>query len=236
MIYRTVLLGLLAGCLAACGNISYGVSNGVPLEELDMDGTAPTEIVLGGPDTINVTEGAAFDVRIDGSDDARSQVFFERKGDALIVGRDGGSWGVSNDIATVTITLPELRGATVGGSGTMTVASLTGNANTTIGGSGTMEIERIAATSLTATIGGSGTLRGAGTAETLTLSIGGSGDVDFAGVQVGSAQVNVGGSGSAEFSSDGEVTANIGGSGDVRVNGSASCTSNTIGSGELICE
>ena len=216
MIFRTILLGLFAGLLAACGNISYGVSDGVPLADLDMDGAPPTEIVLAGADAIDIVEGATFDVRIDGSEDARSRILFERDGDTLIVGRGGNDWSMSDDIATITVTVPELRGAT-------------------IGGSGKMEIERIAADNLTATVAGSGTMRGAGTTETLNLAIGGSGDVDFADVQVGSAEVDVGGSGSAEFASDGDVVANIGGSGDVRVNGDASCTANTFGSGDLVC-
>ena len=235
MIFRTILLGLFAGLIAACGNISYGVSDGVPLADLDMDGAPPTEIVLAGADAIDIVEGATFDVRIDGSEDARSRILFERDGDTLIVGRGGNDWSMSDDIATITVTVPELRGATIGGSGKMTIASLTGDANVTIGGSGMMEIERIAADNLTATVAGSGTMRGAGTTETLNLAIGGSGDVDFTDVQVGSAEVDVGGSGSAEFASDGDVIANIGGSGDVRVNGDASCTANTFGSGDLVC-
>ena len=120
MIVRTILLGLFAGLLTACGNISYGVSDGVPLIDLDLGGAPPTEIVLGGPDAVNIVEGATFDVRVEGSEDARSRILFERDDEALIIGRGENDWDMSDDTAIVTVTVPELRGATIGGSGTMT--------------------------------------------------------------------------------------------------------------------
>ena len=52
MIFRTILLGLFAGLLTACGNISYGVSDGVPLIDLDLGGAPPTEIDQAGRSSV----------------------------------------------------------------------------------------------------------------------------------------------------------------------------------------
>ena len=223
----------LSGCDGM--NMTFNGEEGVPLDELDISGTPPTGVALGGPDRVNVTTGDDFLIEVDGSDAAADRLRFALSDGMLAIGRESGS---SNDggIATVNVVLPSIRSVALGGSGSITADRLTGDAQIVVGGSGTAVAEAVEADALDVVIGGSGTARAAGNAARLEIAIGGSGSADLAGLTADRADVSIGGAGNARFASDGTVDANIGGSGDVRVRGSARCTSNTVGSGRLICE
>ena len=230
-----LMIGTSVLLLSAC-TMSSNSSSGVPLSELDLGGPPPDGVALAGADRVQVIEGQTLSITMEGSDEAKQQMRFEREDNMLVVSREGEGWNDSSEGAvTVTIIVPQLRHAVIGGSGQLDVARLSGDATATIGGAGTLAIEQIEASDLTVTIGGSGTVRGSGTAQDMTLSIGGSGDAELDGLEVGSASVNIGGSGSARFASDGEVNGNIAGSGDVRVTGNATCRQKSVGSGSLIC-
>ena len=235
MVIRAILTTIMAALIAACGNIAMGTTAGVPLSEFERGDTAPVHVVVAGSNFVNVVDGPAYDIAIDGPAESAEQILFERDGDALIISREDGIWNGTNEVATVTVTLPALSVLTIGGSGRLSAERLTGDGEITVGGSGEITVERIDTSSLAVSIGGSGSVTGAGTTETLDLSIGGSGEARLQDVSVGTADVTIGGSGSARFASDGRVEGTIAGSGTVRVDGTAECTSSSAGSGELIC-
>lgn len=223
--------------LTACGGMdaTFNGEEGVPLAELDMSGDPPTDVALGGPDTVNITAGDEFTIEVEGSDAAADRLRFVLADGALGIGREEGSWS-DNDIATVNITIPAPSTIAVGGSGQIMADTMASDATIALGGSGTATVQTMQAESLEIVIGGSGSVVTAGTANRLEITIGGSGSALMPDLQVERGEVNIAGSGSASFASDGSVEANIGGSGNVRVYGSASCEINSIGSGQLICE
>lgn len=223
----------LAGCDGV--NVNFNGEEGVPLSELDLSGDPPTSVALGGPDAVVITTGDEFTIDVDGSSEATERLRFVLEDGTLAVGRENGSWS-DNDIATVLVTLPSVSTLALGGSGSMTSDTITGDGDIVIGGSGTVTVTNVATDSLSVVIGGSGSAEISGATDTLDVNIGGSGSADMAGLQAGSAEVGVFGSGSASFASDGEVEATIAGSGTVRVTGSATCTVDSYGSGEVICE
>lgn len=222
----------LSGCEA---DIGFDGSNGVPLSELDLSGAAPTEVVLAGPDTVNISEGE-FDIRIEGGGEAAERMRFTLEDGTLAIMREDDNWGRSEGAVTILVTMPAPEGLTLAGSGTMTSEHLGGNAEVTIAGSGDLQTPAVDAESLDVTIAGSGSYVAAGRTDSLDLSVLGSGSAEMDGLTADRADVNIAGSGDASFASNGEVEANIMGSGDVDVRGSAQCTVNSMGSGSLTCE
>jgi hypothetical protein len=222
--------------LSACdANLSIDGGNGVPLSELDLSGTAPAEVVLAGPDNVNISEGE-FDIKVDGDRKAIERMRFTLEDGALSVMREDGNWIGGDGTATVSITMPAPERLTLAGSGNMTSEGLGGKAEVTIAGSGKLETPSVEAKSLEVTIAGSGSYLAAGRTASLELSVLGSGSAEMDGLTASTAEVNIAGSGDASFASNGEVEANIMGSGDVTVRGSARCTINSMGSGNLTCE
>ena len=223
---------LVAGCDGM--DIQFGDTEGVPLAELDMTGTAPTELVLAGSDEVIVTRGDRFDIDVSGDDAAVDALRFALSDDSLAVHREKDSWSDKGK-ATVRVTLPGLTTLVLAGSGDIRADRMDGRADVTVAGSGSVAIDEVDAERFEVTIAGSGDLEASGRAERLELTIAGSGDARLGGVQVNQADVSVVGSGDAEISSDGKVDASIAGSGDITVNGSADCKVSSMGSGSLNC-
>lgn len=226
-------IALSACALAACdvNGMQINGQEGVPLSQIEMAGPAPSEVVLASGDTVIVSDGNTFDIKVEGAD--TDSLRFVRDGEVIGVTREKGWDGEPG--ATIRITMPPPKELVIAGSGTIKAQSLAATSNVSIGGAGTVEFGQVAADKLGINIGGSGTVRGAGTVKSLEVLIGGSGDVAMTGLKADMAEVSIGGSGDVAFASDGMVEANIGGAGDVTVTGNAKCTVNALGSGTLTC-
>lgn len=223
-----------AGVSGCDGNISINNDKGVPLAELDMAGKAPTELVLAGPDTVILTEGATLDIDVSGDPEAVEALRFTLDDTTLGIMRKKGDWKGKGK-ATVRVTMPPLEKLVVAGSGTVEAPRMAGATEVTIAGSGTAHTAQVDSERLEVTIAGSGTYEAAGAAKSLDLTIAGSGSARMAGLKVDEADVTIAGSGDADFASDGTVEASVMGSGDVRVAGTAKCTIKSMGSGTLRC-
>ena len=220
------------------GKVSVtGHSDGKKLSELDLSGAAPDELVLAGPDEVQLTQGDKLAITVDGDPDAAAKLRFDLKDGTLSIMREG-KWfgGGDSKVAVVHVTMPAPKEITMAGSGKISAPALASDASVTVAGSGNIDSPGIAGESLDLTIAGSGNFRGAGSVKKLDLTVAGSGTAALEGLKVGSAEVTVAGSGSTAFSSDGDVEATIMGSGSVKVTGRARCKVSAMGSGELICE
>ncbi len=228
-----VTLLALAGTLAACepGEVEINGQKGVPLSEVEIAGAPPSKLMLASGDTVILTEGDTFAIKVEGSDTASLR--FVRDSEVIGITRENGWSG--NSEATIRITMPAPKEVVIGGSGTVKATTLASEADINIGGSGLVEFGRIASERLGINIGGSGTVRGSGTAKELEILIGGSGEVEMPALKADQADITIGGSGDVAFASDGTVDANIGGAGDIKVAGNAKCTVNAFGSGTLTC-
>lgn len=224
-----VFASALTGCEGA--EMDINGQKGVPLAEVEIAGPPPSELVLASGDTVIVTDGTTFDIKVEGTN--TESLRFVRDAEVIGITREEGWSGTSN--ATIRITMPPPQEVVIAGSGTVRAQSLANTSSVSIGGSGTVEFGTVAAEKLGINIGGSGTIRGSGTAKRLEVNIGGSGEVELPSLKADSAEVSIGGAGDVAFASDGEVTANIAGAGDVNVTGSAKCTVNAFGSGTLTC-
>ena len=261
---RGLVLGmaaLLPIMLAACG--------GAQAERVQLSGRSEQrpvavgafdKIELKGPDRVVVRVGGAQSVTIAGDTAVLAEMEVGVEDGRLVVKRRGRSWSVAapNERATVTVTVtvPQLAAAAVGGSGEMTVdrvgggdfeAAVGGSGNlrvgqaqagrleAAVGGSGGLRFDQVQADSVELAIGGSGSIDAIGRARKIDAAIGGSGDIRASGLETDNAEVAIAGSGTANIHARNLAKIAIAGSGDAVVHGPARCETSKIGSGSVRC-
>ncbi len=225
--------------LAAC---SVGADTSGPGVPGSGSGTTRTYAVsdfsalsLRGSDDVDVRVGTGFSVRAEGPSKELDKLKIERVGDTLRIGRNGFSWGSSENV-TVYVTMPRIVGTTIAGSGNMTVDRVEGQHFTIdAAGSGNLNVAMLAVREAKVSMAGSGDVALKGSADRLTVDIAGSGDVDAAGVKATGAAVNVLGSGSVRAEVNGQASVSMMGSGDVDLGKGATCSISKMGSGEVKC-
>lgn len=227
----------IAGSLAGCGegDVRLNGKEGERLSDLDLSGEPPSEVILLGPDKVEIRDGEKLSIEVEGSDEAKDRMRFVLDDGSLGILRDKSGWNDS-DRATVIVTMPAAAKLTLAGSGQMSAASVSDRPEINVLGSGTLDLPSVAAARLEVNVAGSGTLTAAGSTDSLDLNVMGSGSANMAALRAARANINVAGSGNATFASDGEVNANTMGSGNVTVKGRARCKVKTMGSGHLVCE
>ena len=233
-----ILAVAMAAGIAGCdgSHVSINGEHGKKLSDLDMSGAAPSELVMFGPDEVQMTQGDKLAITVDGDPAAVEQLRFTLKGGTLGILREGKMFSGDGKQAVVHVTMPAPKELTMGGSGKISAPAMAPGAKVTILGSGQIDTQSVSGDQLEVTLPGSGSFRAAGKVGKLDLTILGSGSAELGAVTVDSAKINLLGSGGATFSSDGEVVATILGSGTVTVKGRARCKVSAIGSGQLICE
>lgn len=256
---RGLVIGMTA-LLAACG--------GAQAERVELSGrseqrpvavAAFDKVELKGPDRVVVRVGGAQSVVMAGDSAVLAEVEVAVEDGKLIVKRRGRRSNVSgpNERATVTVTVPRLAAAAVGGSGEMSVDRVgggnfeaavggsgdlrigqaqAGTLEAAVGGSGDLRFDRVQADSVKLAIGGSGTIDATGRARTVEAAIGGSGDIRASRLESDNAEVAIAGSGTANVHARNLAKIAIAGSGDAVVHGPARCETSKIGSGSVRCE
>jgi putative autotransporter adhesin-like protein len=201
------------------------------------------QIEVAGPYDVEVRTGANPSVSAEGSQKLLDRTIVVVQGNKLVIRpqekkRGMFSFGIgSNGGARFTVTVPQLNGATIAGSGDMHVDKVSGQRfDGAVAGSGELEVDNVEVGSLKLSIGGSGSAKaGSGKAQSADYSIGGSGEIEAGGVQTQQAKVSIAGSGSVKANATGAADVNIMGSGDVDVAGGARCSVNKAGSGSVSC-
>ena len=199
------------------------------------------EIEVAGPYDVEVRTGANVSVSAKGSEKLLERTIVEVKGNKLVIHpqkRDGFfSFGWSHrGKASFAVTVPQLSGATIAGSGDIRVDKVSGNSfEGVVAGSGGLNVGAFDVQQLKLAIAGSGDVKGAGRAQTAKYDIAGSGDVDAGAIQTQSINVSIAGSGSIRAHSSGTADVSIMGSGDVDVSGGAKCKISKAGSGDVRC-
>ena len=216
-------------------------------------------VVLRGPDNVVVTRGSGFSVHAEGDPKAIAMLDISVRDGTLIVSRkrqDRGNWHWNDKGATIRVTLPALRRATLAGSGDMSVDAMKGatveaqilgsgdlriggiaaqDAKLSLTGSGDLTIGGVDAQAAEMGITGSGTLTIAGTVRSTSVSIAGSGDVLADRLAALTTTVRIAGSGNAHVRASQSADVSLAGSGDAMVRGTRNCTLSKHGSGEAHC-
>ena len=200
------------------------------------------EIEIAGPYDVEVRTGSNVSVAARGGEKLLERTEVKVVGDKLVIRphRRGGlfSWGWStHGKANFVVTVPQLSGATIAGSGDIRVDKVAAPMfKGEIAGSGSLNVGNMAVQQLKLAIAGSGGVKAAaGTADSAKYEIAGSGDIDAQGVQTKNLEVSIAGSGGIKAHSSGTADVEVMGSGDVDVTGGAKCKVSKAGSGDVRC-
>lgn len=200
------------------------------------------QIEVAGPYDVDIRTGATAAVSVKGSEKLLERTVVEVKGDRLIIRteRQKGwfrmGWSTKGK-AQFVVTVPELKAATIAGSGDIRIDKVSGPSfEGTIAGSGGLGIGNVEVEMLKLSIAGSGDARaGAGKAQNAEYEIAGSGGVEAGGIAAQALKVSIAGSGNVRAQAARTADVDIVGSGDVVVTGGAKCNVSKAGSGDVRC-
>jgi hypothetical protein len=236
---RTPLLAALVGgmafVLAACG--SRQAEDPGPNSAKDFQVGDFKSIESAGSYDVTVRTGARPSVRAEGPQKMLDRLLVEVKGDTLTIRSQNGNfhWGRTEPVR-IAVTVPELHGATIAGSGTLTVDKVVADRfKATIAGSGDLSLPQVQTKTLELEIAGSGSGSLAGRADAANYSIAGSGEVDASKLQSKDVELSIAGSGAVSANATGTVQGAIMGSGEARITGGAKCQVTKAGSGSIVC-
>lgn len=199
------------------------------------------QVEVAGPYDVEVRTGANPSVSARGSENLLEKTVVEVKGDKLVIHTENNrgffhiGWSTRGK-ASFVVTVPQLTGATIAGSGDVRVDKVTGQSfKGTVAGSGGINIGNLDVQTLKLDIAGSGGVKGSGRAQSAEYDIAGSGGVDAGAIQTKDVKVSIAGSGDVRAHSSGTADVSIMGSGDVEIAGGAKCNVSKAGSGNVRC-
>jgi hypothetical protein len=192
-------------------------------------------VAFGVPGTCHVQQGSRFKVEIDGDEDDLDRLEVEVKGNRLVISTKRGNWNWNSGKIEARITMPEIEGLSVSGSGELVTNGRLNVADLdmSVSGSGDLRVE-LDGSLIEASISGSGKIIAGGTATEIDLSISGSGKFDGEDLKAQKVKARISGSGNAKVYASEEVDATISGSGTVYYKGDPERKfSKASGSGKL---
>lgn len=239
---KSIIAAVIAASSAtsACGHARS--EDGGPAVARNYQVGSFDQIEVAGPYNVTVHTGSGPTVSARGPEKMIEHMVVEVKGGKLVIHpeRQKGwfrtGWHFRGTVE-LAVNVPELRGATIAGSGDIKIDQVKGDSfDGTVAGSGGLDLGTLDVQSLKLAIAGSGAAKaGSGRAQSVALKIAGSGDIDARGVQSQSADVSIAGSGSVTAHATGTANVSIMGSGDVDVTGGAKCSVSKAGSGDVRC-
>lgn len=226
--------------LAGCG--AHGSAGGGSTVSRNYQVGNFQQVEVAGPYHVEVRTGGGPQVSATGSEKLLERTIVAVQGDKLVIHPQSNhnffnfGWPASGK-AHFTVTVPQLAGATMAGSGDIRVDRMQGPwFEGTIAGSGDIEVGAMNVQQLKASVAGSGSFKaGTGKAQSAQYETAGSGNVDAAAMQAQQAKITVAGSGGVRANAIGTADVDIMGSGDVSVTGGAKCTISKAGSGSVRC-
>ncbi len=218
-----------------------------------------TKVVFRFPGKLYITQGSPQKVELQGDREVLQEIETEVDGNRLIIGKEGKwfdwDWN-DNDRITVYITMPEVEGLNVSGSGNIIGQNVikTDDLDLNVSGSGTLQVEIEANGDVEADVSGSGDIDLKGKCRSFESDVSGSGKVVLSADIAETADFGVSGSGriaasgsarsvKTSISGSGKVLAadlvtnrcevRISGSGDVEINVKDELNANISGSGSV---
>jgi hypothetical protein len=225
---------------SACGRAHS--EDGGPVVSRNYQVGGFDQIEVAGPYNVQVRTGSGPSVSAQGSQKMVEHMVVEVRGGKLEIhperqkGWFHSGWNFHGKVDLI-VTVPQLRAASIAGSGDIRVDQVKGDSFAgEIAGSGGLDIAALDVQSLKLAIAGSGgTKVGSGRAQDARFEIAGSGDIDARGVQAQTANVSIAGSGNISANATATADVSIMGSGDVQLTGGAKCKISKAGSGNVSC-
>lgn len=227
----TILAAIILAFTATAG-IAYGQSDNKEIR--DLKGFTKVNFGVSGNMYINI--GPEFKVVLEGDRDLLENIETEVSGGKLVVKKESWNWSM-NEKVTVYITMPEIDGLGVSGSGKAEIKDpvKTEDLSLSVSGSGKIYTNTVAVNNLKCSISGSGDINvGGGNAETGNISISGSGNYTGETAKIKSADLSISGSGNCLVNASESLTAHVSGSGNVTyTGGSPKIDARVSGSGKV---
>ena len=184
-------------------------------------------IRVDGPFEVRVVAGPP-SATLSGDRRAIERASVRNQGGVLVVGvstQTWEGWRTQEGVATITVSVPRLRAASINGGGKLAIDRLAGQrVDLGINGAGSLSVGSIAADQLVATLTGTGTVRlDAGAVRSARFMNYGAGSIDAAGVAVSDLTVHSQSAGDSRFTARFTAAVSTLGTGTVRVEGNAAC-------------
>jgi hypothetical protein len=213
-----------------------GFSNGQSIVKETRDLSGFTKVSFGVSGDLYINFGSEFKVVLEGEKNLLEDIDTEVSNGKLVIKKD--NWSLNlNEKVTVYITMPELKGLGVSGSGKAEIRDevKAGELSFSVSGSGKLVASKIVADNLNCGISGSGDIiiGGAGNAKKADISISGSGNYTGESLNILSAEISVSGSGNCTCNVTESLKASISGSGNVRYSGNPKVDARVSGSGHV---
>lgn len=204
-------------------------------ESRDVDNF--TRVSFGVPGNLYIKVGPTFRFEIEGTRRVLDEIETEVSGDRLAIKLDNWRFSFNNEKVTVNITMPEVEGLSVSGSGKaeMLDAIEADDLDLSVSGSGRLQVGGLNADRLKSSISGSGDiiLSGPGSVDNGEISISGSGGFNGEAVEIDHLHISVSGSGDCYCKVGDSLDAGISGSGNVTYSGNPKVNARVSGSGHV---
>ncbi len=181
-----------------------------------------TKISFRVPGKLYLKQGSPQKVEIEGKKDVLEKIETEVDGNRLVIGKEGKwmdwSWGDNDDKVNVYITVKDIEGLSVSGSGDLIGQGkiTSSDLDLNVSGSGSLQLEATVNGDLEADVSGSGEIVLKGSSRNYNSDVSGSGRIDMDIVISDKASFSVSGSGKIQAAGTAnEVKTNISGSGKV---------------------
>ncbi|PIF05116.1 MAG: hypothetical protein CSA36_08420 [Draconibacterium sp.] len=213
-------------------------SNVVFAEKEERSLPSFSKIALRISANVYVEQGKKQEVRVEAQSSIIKDVITEVNGRTLII-RFPAKFLFRNfntGKINVYVTMPEIDGLTLSGSGDIYVDKLeTRILDLLVSGSGSLKIDNLSAERISAAISGSGgvNIYDGEKADELKISLSGSGDINALGIEAEEVRATIAGSGNSLVKSNGSLTARIVGSGNIFYEGNPYIESSIVGSGTV---
>jgi hypothetical protein len=200
-----------------------------------------TKVSFGVSGNLYINIGPEFKVVLEGEKRDIEDIITDVSGGKLVIKNENWrmhNWRMNgNEKVTVHITMPELKGLGVSGSGKAEIkdAVKTEELNLNVSGSGKIYTTDITISSLDCGISGSGDiiLGGSGTSSRADISISGSGNYVGEPLKIESAEIHISGSGNCSCYVTESLRAGVSGSGNVTYEGNPRVDAHVSGSGKV---
>lgn len=234
LLLSSAALIMLAGCNAGRAesrDVGPEVSRAYPVGAFER-------ISVAGPYDVAVTSGGASRVTASGGADLLDETEVVVEDGALVIRpkkHRGMRFNWRGPDARFVVNVAALKGASISGSGDISVDKVNGDFTGKVAGSGSIGIGAMSGGTTDIDIAGSGEFTASGAVDAIDVDIAGSGDVDVPGLRARTATISIAGSGNVRAFASDTAEVKIMGSGDVDLAGGAKCSVKKMGSGDVRC-
>jgi len=216
--------------------IVAGFASGQTVIKENRNVSGFTRVSFGVPGNMYINIGNEFKVTLEGDEDVIDDIITEVSAGRLVIKKE--NWRINmNEKVTINITMPELEGVGVSGSGRAEIrdAVKAEDLSLSVSGSGKLYTSDIVVSDMKCGISGSGDIimDGKGTVSRADISISGSGNYSGEAATLGSVEISISGSGNCLVSVSESLKASVSGSGNVTYTGSPRVDARVSGSGKV---